>query len=205
MIMHKLLFFFTIASYVFAPLEEVYACPGEQVALTCQTNNYSLLEWQIVVPEHQRIEHRYISASLVAGYLTKLQINSTVFNFSRTSEYETAPLVSTLLISYIAADLNQTLVYCSELGHLYENRVFAAKIYVIERSTFLHCIVTVKYIADSCRLALSPGSPIFSACNIENMGIGPGNEAMLHGFRYLCNKVTAVKTTVNYSCMCSCL
>ena len=73
-------YFFTTADYVFEPLE-VYACPGEQVALTCQTNKYSLLEWQIVVPKHQRIEHCYISASLVAGYLTKLQINSTVFNF----------------------------------------------------------------------------------------------------------------------------
>ena len=28
-------------------------------------------------------------------------------------------------------------------------------------------------------VALSPGSPIFSVCNIEKLGLGPGNEATL--------------------------
>ena len=136
---------FLITANTSVPFEEVYICPGEQTALICQTNNYSLLEWKITVPEHQRTEHRYVSVSLVAGYLTKLQINSTMFNFSRTSEYEAMPLVSTLFISYVGADLNQTLIYCSELGHLHEKWVSATKINVIGRGTFQYTVLGAGY------------------------------------------------------------
>ena len=65
----QLMYAFLITVNTSVPIEMVYVCPGEQTALICETNNYSLLEWKITVPKHQQTEHRYISVSLVAGYL----------------------------------------------------------------------------------------------------------------------------------------
>ena len=120
-----------------SPFEVVYVCPSEQFAVTCRTN-YTLLKWHIVVPHYQRSEQRYISSSLVVSYLAKLQINSSVLNISRSSAYEALPLVTTLLISYVNADLNQTLIYCSEVGHSYESRISATMIHVIKDGTFVY-------------------------------------------------------------------
>ena len=59
-----------------------------------------------------------------------------------------------------------------------------------KKSTIVGYLVfegTKGYFKDLYKLASSPGSPIFSVCNIEKLGIGPGNEASIEGFSYSFN------------------
>ena len=97
-------------------------CPGEQVNLTCQTKaslDIEILQWNINLPSGDTISVRKsipIEGNLPPEPFIHLTTHGTVvFNFSRTSEENTYPLVTELLISGINIGINGTEISCSKV------------------------------------------------------------------------------------------
>ena len=84
-------------------------CPGEQVNLTCQTKASSdteILRWNIRLPSQEDTHTISVRKSIpIEGnlppepFIYPTTHGTVVFNFSRTSEESTHPLVTELLIS----------------------------------------------------------------------------------------------------------
>ena len=83
-------------------------CPGGNLTLTCYTNGTEL-RWSITFPYHYLPEIRIISSIGPVDSQTPLFENPTLFQFLRTSR---VPLMSTMLIDNITANLNMTRVDC---------------------------------------------------------------------------------------------
>lgn len=83
-------------------------CPGSNLTLACLTNGPSL-RWVITLPYYYLPEARIISSAGPANSQMPLFENRTLFQFLRTSR---APLMSTMLIDNIAANLNGTQIDC---------------------------------------------------------------------------------------------
>ena len=49
------------------------------------------------------------------GTLSPLEVNSTIFNFSRTSAGNDLPVMSRLLISAVTSGLNRTVINCKDV------------------------------------------------------------------------------------------
>ena len=92
-----------------SPQGIAHVCEGDQLELTCTTTMNTVLDWIIVIPGNARNLRRSVSTSSI---LTEIPLNSTRLIFSRISEVNTYPLVSTLLISSASNDLNGTEVDC---------------------------------------------------------------------------------------------
>ena len=101
-----------------SPTEKAPVCSGEQLEFICTTTGD--LEWGFnVFRENEttltRISRVVPSAAPSPGGTTSL-INSTVFNFSKTSAEGASPVMSRLLISPVSRGLNGTVINCEDLS-----------------------------------------------------------------------------------------
>ena len=92
-----------------SPQGIAHVCKGDQLELTCTTTMNTVLDWIIAIPGNATNLRRSVSTSSV---LTVIPLNSARLIFSRTSEVNSDPLVSTLLISTVGDGLNGTEVDC---------------------------------------------------------------------------------------------
>lgn len=93
-----------------SPQGIAHVCKGDQLEFTCVTTMNRVLDWIIIIPGNATNNvRRSVSTSSVS---TEIPLNSTRFIFSRTSELNADPLVSTLLISSVGDGLNGTEVQC---------------------------------------------------------------------------------------------
>jgi hypothetical protein len=97
----------------------VNVCPGEQVNLTCQTNSSDteILRWSINLPSGVTIRKSIpIEGNLPPEpFIHPTTHGTVVFNFSRTSDESTYPLVIELLISGANIGINGTEISCSKV------------------------------------------------------------------------------------------
>lgn len=92
-----------------SPQGIAHVCEGDQLELTCTTTMNTVLDWIIVIPGNARNLRRSVSTGSIS---TEIPLNSTRLIFSRISEVNADPLISTLLISSVSNDLNGTEVDC---------------------------------------------------------------------------------------------
>ena len=96
-------------------------CPGEQVNLTCQTKASSdteILQWNVNLPSGDMVSVRRsipIEGNLPRPFIHPTIHGTVVFNFSRTSEENTYPLITELLISGANIGINGTEISCSKV------------------------------------------------------------------------------------------
>ena len=110
---------FTGVDLMLSPSKVAFVCPGEQLTLTCQTNESSILRWTITLPELNTTYTRnvpFTGDGRLPLIIHSAVDNTVVFNFSRISEPNTHPLIAKLLIDNINTDLNGTETNCSVLG-----------------------------------------------------------------------------------------
>ena len=88
---------------------EVNLCPGDELILTCSTNE-TFLQWRISTSVR-----RLVPSQGAASELEPLTINSTTFYISKVSDNEAVPLISTITVYNVTADLNRTAVNCAEI------------------------------------------------------------------------------------------
>ena len=92
-------------------------CNGGQLELTCTTAG-RFLRWRFtVIRGNETITIiRTIQAAVPAGdAISHLTLNSTMFNFSRTSSEGSLPLTSKLVIGPVSSNLNGTVMNCIDL------------------------------------------------------------------------------------------
>ena len=84
---------------------------GDHLEMTCSVNN-TILSWEFVLRgTNDRIERSVTSTQQIQEVVN---MHSTVFIFSRTSELGSLPLESTLEISSVGQSLNGSTVTCLE-------------------------------------------------------------------------------------------
>ena len=89
----------------------VSVCPGEQLTLTCIANQSSILRWTIILHGGNVTYSRSIP---FMGNSILLPISDAVmFNFTRTSESGTLPLITELLIGRVNTNIHGTRIHCS--------------------------------------------------------------------------------------------
>ena len=95
----------------------VSVCPGEQLPLTCISNNSVSLRWAITIPERNVTHSRlvpYTGSRVLTPIRETLNHNVTVtFRFTRTSEDGTLPLISQLVLERATNHLHGTEIHCS--------------------------------------------------------------------------------------------
>ena len=103
---------------ILSPPERAPVCRGGQLELMCTTIG-SHLEWRFsVILENDPIDvFRIFASSDSASFATMppLIVNSTVFDFSRTSARNSLPVESRLLIGPVGNSLNGTVINCDDL------------------------------------------------------------------------------------------
>ena len=91
-------------------------CSGGELELLCITGR-SFLQWSYILPMSGVQRNIYIVDSVTPTLVPHLQtVNSSIFNISRTTPYDTLPLMSRLLISPVNDSLNGTVIICQEIG-----------------------------------------------------------------------------------------
>ena len=97
----------------------VSVCPGEELLLTCISNQSITLRWAITIPDPERnVTRSRLVPNTGSRVLTPiretLNHNDTVtFMFTRTSEDGMLPLISHLAIGKTTNHLNGTEIHCS--------------------------------------------------------------------------------------------
>ena len=95
------------------PTEDVLLCPGEGLEVICRTSDSSFLEWNLTIPHIGHSEIRAISSSNRVGKVSPFKVAFVGFMFTITAR---APLTSKLSVNSTTADLNGTIVMCTEQG-----------------------------------------------------------------------------------------
>ena len=92
----------------------VSVCPGEQFTLTCIANQSSILRWTIILPEGN-ITHSRLVPFVGNSILQSIsgEVVAVTFNFTRTSESGTLPLIAKLLIDRVSTNIHGTKIHCS--------------------------------------------------------------------------------------------
>ena len=94
-------------------------CSGDRLELMCTTTG-EFLQWRFSVTRgvNDRITiTRTIQAAVPAGdAMFQFVVNSTVFNFSRTSAEGGLPVISKVVIGPVSSSLNGTMMNCIDLG-----------------------------------------------------------------------------------------
>ena len=108
---------------------------GDPINLTC-TASVEFISWSIVVVNaHGRDQEitAFINSRDTSQLPTRRVINSTTFNFMRSSAQGVSPLMSMLSIDSVSIDLNGTVVNCMNVA----NPMISAStaIYIIDTST----------------------------------------------------------------------
>lgn len=116
-------------------------CPDEQLLLTCTTNS-TTIQWEVSNAVTPFVIGRQFITTTGMERLEPIAVNSSVFQFSRTS---ILPLTSLLQIDNITAQLNETLVNCSSTSGISTTLVL-----VLEKSN-THNIMHVALLFDDNR------------------------------------------------------
>ena len=90
--------------------------------LLCSTsesmNSLGLLRWNVTLLHIDTTEHSATHVQLVTPVSPQanlpLRLSNIYFNITRDSDVGTLPLVSTLMVTNVTADLNGTIVDCTE-------------------------------------------------------------------------------------------
>ena len=91
---------------------------GDPLELTCSTTG-SFLRWTLTVSNEQGTPQEYqrnINSQDGSWQTSEVIVNSTTFTFMRTSDQDSLPLVSTLVVSFVGRDLNGVVLYCTDVG-----------------------------------------------------------------------------------------
>ena len=117
------------------PYEISSVCPGDQITLTCSSSIH-ILQWSIILPtfEQQPVTRLFTStrqATIVESFEFS-QRDTIVFHFLRRSDFNTTPLVTSLIMENIPAGANGTNVSCRDT-HNEEKRFM---IIVIDNNTY---------------------------------------------------------------------
>ena len=96
-------------------------CPGGQITLTCISST-RLVQWTLTFPQSvelpsvtQQISSTRVSEKDPRPSPVTVNETVTIFHFLRRSDYNTTPLVTSLLIENISAGINGTNVQCSAI------------------------------------------------------------------------------------------
>ena len=98
-----------------SPPELVSACLGERLDFICTTNR-EFIQWNVTVIEQGSQETHSREARLVAyggSPLQSLTVNGIPFTVAINSSSESRPLISTLSVANVTADVNGTKVNCT--------------------------------------------------------------------------------------------
>ena len=109
--------FTCIGTVSISPAHMASVCRGDQLELICTTNRI-FLEWSFsLISEGETSARTYsrILNILSGPAIPGLLVNSITFSFSRVSAQDTLPLISRLLINPVSAELNGTLVNCTDI------------------------------------------------------------------------------------------
>jgi hypothetical protein len=97
-----------------------FVCDGDDITLTCNSSN-GRMRWTVILPESV-IPYpitRQISSTKVAATeeAFRITVNRTIsiFHIQRRSDYNTTPLVASLLIENVSAGINETNISCSSV------------------------------------------------------------------------------------------
>ena len=114
-------------------------CLGEQLTLTCRTNQDQILTWDVYIPYYSMFYTKLIANEGVRDMQT-VQVDPTVtLTFDRTSESNILPLVSQLTINNITGRLNETKINRTE--HSLGNTILQKEIYIIDTNNSKHRII----------------------------------------------------------------
>ena len=115
----------------------VSICPGEQLTLTCITNQNSILRWTIILHGENITYSRSIPfmGNSILLPITD-EASAVTFNFMRTSESGTLPLIAELLIDTVNTNTNGTRIHCSPSNESDPQVTFI--IHVLEGTCFKH-------------------------------------------------------------------
>ena len=110
--------FQNLGAVTLSPPRVAPVCSGGQLELMCTTTG-GFLQWRFSVTRgiNDLLSlRRSIQATLTdEESMTQLLVNSTMFNFSRTSAQDSLPVMSKLVISPVNGSLNGTVVNCIDL------------------------------------------------------------------------------------------
>ena len=98
-------------AFMLTPAELAYACPGQQITFTCETNE-TFLRWNITFLDSGHTDRRLVSSYGVSD-IVPLRINALLFNFTRISE---TPLVVAMTANNVATDLRISCIEYTELS-----------------------------------------------------------------------------------------
>ena len=104
-----------------------FVCVGDSTNLTCNSST-GRLEWIVMFPES--VEPIPVSRQFTTTRVTEeiFQVTAnqtvTVFHIQRRSDYNTTPLVTSLLIDNVSAGINKTNISCKALNSDSENKQF---------------------------------------------------------------------------------
>lgn len=97
-----------------SPLELAPVCSGGRLEVTCTTTE-TFLRWNITLRHQPRTFMRTLS-SFGSPKVSPLDVNSSIFTFTRTSTEGRVPLMSTLVINPVNRILNGTIVTCMQVS-----------------------------------------------------------------------------------------
>ena len=103
-----------ISTITLSPSGVAPVCSGDQLELTCTTTAEDLLQWRFSVIRGNETTAIEITRTIrsTGRNLSHLEVNSIMFNFSRTTSYGSVPVISTLLIGPVSNSLNGTVINC---------------------------------------------------------------------------------------------
>ena len=101
-----------------SPSEVATVCPGATLAITCSTDR-SFLNWSVTIPPSASESGAVTRSQLVASGSQTIRAlvidNMRVFNISIISTMDS--FISVLSVTDVTADLNGTIVHCTDIGN----------------------------------------------------------------------------------------
>ena len=123
----------TIGAVTLSPPRVAPVCSGGQLELMCTTTG-GLLQWRFNVTRGINdllTFRRSIQATRTdEGSMHQFVVNSTMFNFSRTSAQDSLPVMSKVVIGPVNGSLNGTVMSCVDLDTLSSS---STTIIIVER------------------------------------------------------------------------
>ena len=121
-----------------SPPEVVSVCFGAELTITCSTDR-RFLNWNVTIPPSASESGQAITRSLLFSSSTQnvgvLMVGTRAFNISITSTMD--PFSSILSSTNVTADLNETVIECSDRGStVKESRSSMANVHVITAADF---------------------------------------------------------------------
>jgi hypothetical protein len=116
---HSKIFTIHAGTVTITPPGVARVCSGSHLELMCTTAG-GFLRWRFnvtrgfndIVTSTRTIQ----SAVPAVDAMFELEVNSTMFNFSRTSAEGSLPVMSTVVISHVSSSLNGTVMNCIDLS-----------------------------------------------------------------------------------------